>query len=131
MPWPRRANRATCGRSDGEGGIQPSPVDAARGRLVVRPPGVVLLTCLPPSYIVSGGCGFEHIARADDAGGVPGRGERRRQRTCSSPAGAVSGGDHTRFNELTEVSDGWNDPILDGCSGEVVAAEEGVDRLVG
>jgi hypothetical protein len=84
-----------------------------------------------PTYIVSGGCGFEHITRADDAGGVPGRGERRRQRTCGSPAGAVSGGDHTRFNELSEVSDGWNDPILDGCSGEVVAAEEGVDRLVG
>jgi hypothetical protein len=43
----------------------------------------------------------------------------------------VSRGDHTRFNELSEFSDGWNDPILDGCSGEVVAAEEGVDRLVG
>jgi PPOX class probable F420-dependent enzyme len=52
---------------------------------------------------VSGGCGIEHIARADDAGGVPGRGERRRQRTCSSPAGAASGGDYTRFNELTRV----------------------------
>jgi hypothetical protein len=50
---------------------------------------------------------------------------------CGSgaPAGAVSGRDDPRSDEVSDVAHGRFDTVLDGCLGEVVAAAE--DRSAG
>jgi hypothetical protein len=73
----------------------------------------------------------EEVSSADDARCVAGRGKRVREGGGCSPAGAVSWGDDSRLDKGDEVVHRRFDSVFDGRAGEVVAAEEEIDRLVG
>src|SRR5262249_47037507 len=52
-----------------------------------------------------------------------------RERRLGSPPGTVSGRDDTRLDAIDEVVHGGLDPRLHALTGQMVAAEDEVDRL--
>ena len=74
--------------------------------------------------------GVQHVAGADDTGSAARRAECVRKSGGGRAAGAVPGCDDSRVDEVLEVAHGRIDPVFDGGAGEVVAAEEEVDRLI-
>ena len=72
----------------------------------------------------------EQVTSADHAGRVTGRSERVGECGGGSPSGAVSGRDDSRLDKFGQVAHGRLDAVLDGRAGEVVTAEQEVERLV-
>jgi len=72
----------------------------------------------------------EEVAGPDDTGRVAGGAEGGGESGCGSPAGAVPRSDDPWRDEFGEVAHRRFDAVLDGCAGEVVAAEQEIDRLV-
>jgi hypothetical protein len=71
----------------------------------------------------------EEVAGADDTGRVAAGAEGGGESGCGS-AGAMPRSDDPWRDEFGEVAHRRFDAVLDGCAGEVVAAEQEIDRLV-